>query len=711
MKTHCLLTSFLLIAAAHAQMPGMPATRVQVEKTITGKDKVSRRSIGHIEAIQTVHVSAAVEGFLQEVNFQEGSLVQKGDVLFRINPVRYQAAVQQAQAALEQLDAKMTYAANRYQRLVALEQKQAASREDMESAFAEMEEIKAQRAGAEADLTRAQKDLDDCTIRAEISGRIGRVLLSQGNYVTQGERLVTIKQLNPIYVRFPLSQADVNGIFGGAEKIAEVADVRLVTADGRKYPSKGKIDIVDNQLSDNTDSYTLWARFDNENDTLTPRGIGALSVALSDTACVTMAPMTAVRHDERGAFVYVVDDSNRISRRDVVVGSVQGRFQSVYSGLKPGEVVVTDGAHKTRAGATVEPVYPADEEKAGRAMASDKKEASLPAVVSVEDVTLSEDPTEIVCQGARVEAVNLVELRPLVQGLLVEQNFKEGDAVKKGEVLFRIDPTRYQAAVDSQKAKIEQLSVSINDAKSKYDRQLFLQQHKAGSKDEMENAKARYEELLAEKRGAEAALAVAEDDLTRCTVRAAMDAKIGRVSVSRGNYIADKKSPLASIVQISPVYVRFPMSEASILATFGNDQNLLKEANVTLRTASGETYEESGRIAFCDNVVQPETDTQNIWARFDNKDGKLQPGGVVTIKVSRTPGTRLPAVPSEAVQTDTRGRYVFVAEEGRAVYTPVLCGASTGDGRTIIYSGLECGQQVVASDMANLEDGDAIQAK
>ena len=105
MKLRVLTSVLLLAGSALAQMPGTPATRVQVEKATTGLDMIFRRSIGHVEAIRKVQVRSAVEGFLMEAKFKEGSIVQEGDVLFEINPIRYKAAFTQAQATLKEINA------------------------------------------------------------------------------------------------------------------------------------------------------------------------------------------------------------------------------------------------------------------------------------------------------------------------------------------------------------------------------------------------------------------------------------------------------------------------------------------------------------------------------------------------------------------------------------------------------------------------------
>lgn len=692
-----------------AQGPaGAPASHVQVEKVIVGKDRVFLTGIGHAEAQRTMNVIAAVEGFITEIAFTEGSFVKQGDVLVRINPIRYEAALKQAKAAVAQLDAQIIYAENRYKRLASLAATQATSLENVETALAQLEGLKARRAGAQAEVVRAQKNLDDCTIRAEVTGRIGRVALCAGNYVSQGEALATLTQVDPIYVRFPLSQHDVDAIFRGPEHIGEVADIRLTTAAGLPYPTAGKVAIVDNKLTGTTDTYTLWASFDNHDHILTDKSIAAVRVSLNDTAEVCMVPLTAVHHDAQGAFVYTVEgEESTVARRNVSAGSIQGRFQTIYDGLQEGETVITDGSHKTRVGASVVPVFPEESTDTPAAKPTAPTEA---VAVECTEVTEISDPTVLTCQGARVEAISTLHLRPLVQGLLETQAFREGDRVQKDEELFRIDTTRYKAAVDVCKSELAQLDVSIRDAETKYERQQLLRSKGISSKDEEENAKATLDELRARKQSAEASLTIAEDDLSRCVIRAGLpNARIGRVNVNPGNYITDLRSPLATLVQQSPIYVRFPLSETVILSTFGNDTRFMGEAQISLTTGTGQVFEETGRVSFCDNRVKPATDTLNVWATFANAKGTLSPGGVVSISITRKPECKVPAVPAAAVQTDTHGRFVWVAEDGHARKAKVITGGTDAEGRTAVFHGLTPGQKVILTNLAELEEGMEIQ--
>lgn len=703
------LTVIALLASSStlAQAPMGAAPYVQVDRVTTGKDKVTRRSIGRTEAIRTVRISSAVEGFLMEPRFKEGAVVNKGDILFEINPIRYKAAVQQAEASLDELNARILHANARCRRLQSLQESHATSREETETARALLAELTASKAEAEANLVKARKDLADCTIRAEITGRIGRVSFTEGNYINTGEVLATIQQMDPIYVKFPLSQSDVNGIFHGPKRIADVARPRLTTATGRTYPKDGVIRIVDTALTANTDSYNLWAEFENKDDVLTPQGIGALTISLTDTSVVTMVPLTSVQYDGNGAFVYVLDKDNRVQRRDVIAGNVQGRMQSIYSGLEEGEVVISDGSHKTRVGSIVRPVF-TSETKAATVKGNAMPQEDEPTAVQIANVIMEADTTVLTCEGSQVEAIRKVDIRPLVQGLLIEQTVNDGDGVKKGDVIFRIDTVRYEAAVNAEKARIEQLDIRIEDARRKYERQEQLVRGGASSADERDSAKATLDQLIAQKASAEAALVIAEDDLSRCTMRAPLDSRIGRVSIAQGNYITDTKTPLTTLYQVAPIYVRFSLSENEVLSHFGSDSKLLKMADISLVTANGNLSTEKGEVSFSDNCIKSDTDTQNFWATFPNAERKLLPGAVVTIRVTRKPECKVCSVPAEAILTDTRGRYVFLYRDGRAVLTRILCGSSTASGRIPVYAGLNADDCVITTNLADLEDGSPV---
>ncbi len=700
----CPLALALLAAASlQAQMPGgRPIPAVLVDQVSSGTDLIARRSIGHVEAISAIYVRTAVEGYLKQIKVEDGNFVNKGDVLFSIDNTRYDAAVKKAEANLADLEASLSYALSLQTRLGQLSKIQATSVERNETALSSIAQLNANKVELQALLAKAKKDLADCTIHAEISGQIGRIKTSPGNYILRGQELADIRQISPIYVRFPLSQSDVMLSFKGPKKIGESSNIKLKTPDGRYYPHSGQIEIVDNELSQSSDSYSLWAAFDNTDGQLSPQGIGAIYVSLKDNIKVQQVPITAVHYNSNGAFVYIIDENNKVITRAVEAGSVQGRYQSIYHGLKEGETVIIDGAHKTRVGAVVNPIQ--SKNKQGQPSNYISMQESIALEVTAGSVTSCTDPSVLSSHGARVEAIHSVQLNPQVQGLLERVLFEEGASVTAGDTLFEIDATRYQATYDAQKARVTQLDIKIKDAKSKLERQNYLFDRQASSKDEQEEAQSTLNKLHAQKASAEAQLIIAQDDLARCAIKAPMNGRIGRLDITEGNFITDSKA-LANLVQMSPIYVRFSLSERDILAQYGSAAKVQEMASISVISSTGKIIPMEGSIAFYDNHIQKLTDTQNFWAVFKNKREFLRPGGVVSIQVSRSPNFKVLAVPAAAIQHDSLGQFVYSIKDGKARECRILTGAQTTEGRVVVFSGINANDRVITNKLAEVHDG------
>ncbi len=684
-------------------MPGGGAPAVLVTPVTSGFDSVERRSIGHAESIHRVDVQTAVQGYLKQINIQNGAYVEKGDILFLVDPTRYQAEVLTIKASIGELDARIAYTKKHLDRLNQLTDMQATSEEERERYVHELEALQAQKIEAQASLTLAEKNLSDCTIRATISGRVGRIQNAVGNYVDHAAQLATIKQIDPIYIKFPLSQNDMTGVFHGHQGIKDVAQIQLRASDGFMLPNKGKISIIDSQLQEDTDSFTLWAEFSNPEGQLTHAGVGEVLISLNSRKEVGMLPLTAIQYDSTGAYVFVVDKENKISRRSVTVGAVQGVNQSVYSGVEEGEIVVIDGAHKIREGSTVNPKMQegVSTEENSKPTLND----TLPPVsVLAQKPLLITDPTVLTSKGARLEEVRQVNITPKIEGLLEEIAFIEGSEVKAGDVLFRIDDTRYLAAVKVQEAKIIQLEIQIKEALRKWDRQKFLLERAATSLNELEMAKLTHDRLVAQKTAAEAQLLIAQDDLSRCTIEAPIDGIIGRITYTEGSYIKDDYD-MATLLQVRPMYARFSLSEMDILSFFGSAKKMEEEVELTLVGASGHRYDSPGDIEFVDNIIQTGTGTQNCWAVFPNPDGILKSGAVVTIEMKRKPEFKQMGIPAAAVQTDSEGHYVYVIRHGRAVKTSIITGATNDENLTVVYKGITADDEVICSKFSELAHG------
>ena len=320
---------------------------------VTGeRDTGTRRYPGRIVPVAQVNVVPQVSGEILEVGFSNGQSVRKGDLLYRLDSVKYEAAVKNAEAKVSELKAQNAYAAlsaHRYEQLVLT---RAVSQDDLDHARTTRESSQAALAAAEADLLAARDDLKHCRLTASIDGKLGTTALTEGNFVQKGAvTLVTLVQTAPIRVRFSLSSTDYHALFDSdPERLVREgrAEVRLM-ADGAASET-GCIEYVENAADSRTDSIEVYALLEN--------GKGKLScgqtvmVTLSNTNGVLRAsvPPNALVRDLQGAFVWVVGADGRASQRRIVCGVQQGDRLLVRSGLKIGERVVADGVHRVRAG-------------------------------------------------------------------------------------------------------------------------------------------------------------------------------------------------------------------------------------------------------------------------------------------------------------------------------------------------------------------------
>lgn len=332
----------------------MPKAVVAVEPVTEVADMETRRYTGQVVSKSVVQITARVSGEILEVGFQDGSPVKKGQLLYHLDPIQYEASVRSAEAKIAECKARLDYAQRNFDRNSSLYDKQAASRDTMENTKASLEALKAGLLAAEAELVVAKDNLKNTRITAPIAGLAGVTNYTLGNYVTPSSgTLVTIIQVQPARVCFSISAGDYLNMFGSFENLQKTADVRLQLADGKQYPTVGKIELLNNEANRKTDAIQVYATFPNQDYKLL---IGStVNVTLSKKQGKTMAavPPSAVMHDSKGSFVYVVDQANKVEKRYVIAGNATADFQLIRSGVKKGERVVSQGTHKTMPGGEV----------------------------------------------------------------------------------------------------------------------------------------------------------------------------------------------------------------------------------------------------------------------------------------------------------------------------------------------------------------------
>ncbi len=340
---------------AAPKMPPMPVAVVAVAPVVEMNDLESRHYTGLIVSKSVVQIVPRVSGEILKVGFEDGSIVKKGQLLYQLDAVQYEAAVKGAEAKVAECKARYEYAQNSFSRNSSLYDKKAASRDTMENTKSALETTRAAVMAAEAELIRARDDLSDTQIIAPITGFVGVTNYTPGNYVTPSSgTLVTIIQVQPVRVRFSISSADYLSMFGSFENLKKTASVRLRLSDGKDYATEGAIELLNNEANKMTDAIQVYATFPNQDFKLLVGSTVRVTLTKKESRKRPAVPPSAVMHESKGSYVYVVGKGNLVEKRYIVPGNSTADWQLVNAGLKKGETVIVEGTHKTMPGAPVE---------------------------------------------------------------------------------------------------------------------------------------------------------------------------------------------------------------------------------------------------------------------------------------------------------------------------------------------------------------------
>ena len=354
-----LLLSLTACNDANVTQKAPPAPHVVVE---TIKETLIRPEIGFIgrtEATEDVSIRSQVEGVLLKRHFTGGDDVEKGTLLFEIDPAPYKTIVEQQKASLKHAQSAFKIAKNRWQRGKKLSKTGAMSEMDIDELTASMNQTEADVAIKQAALDTAQLDLSYTKIIAPISGRISRSQVSTGDLITANNlELATLVQLNPIWVNFQVAEKTLNkarnAFKNGARIATDDLTVTIALSDTVNYEHIGKIDFVDNRIDQSTGTLAIRAVFDNPEALLLPGQYTSLSLSLPDEDNVILISQSSVQEEQQGRFVLVVDSENKIEKRMVTLGSRYDVRWEVIKGLEIGEKIVVEGLQKVRVGIVVD---------------------------------------------------------------------------------------------------------------------------------------------------------------------------------------------------------------------------------------------------------------------------------------------------------------------------------------------------------------------
>ena len=329
--------------------------------------------------------------------------------------------------------------------------------------------------------------------------------------------------------------------------------------------------------------------------------------------------------------------------------------------------------------------------------------AAEPVVIvrQVEKFDASSVPSEYV---GRVESIQSVSVKPQISGEIAKVCFKEGSVVKAGQLLFQIGPKQYEATVQLRKAELQQAEANLVTAE-KYYKRVTAASERAVSATDRDTAEGNFLQAKAAVAQAKAALKLAQIDLGYCRITSPITGKIGRALYTKGNYVTPQITELASIVQMDPIRVSYPLPDRDYL----DQLSLFKEDgsvyNTSLILSNGEKYNVPGKRDFENNRVDQTTGTIMMRLRFANKEGMLIPGEMVRVFTKPVKSHIVNAVPQTAVMADEQGDYVYVINaDNTARQARVTLGREFGELREVT-SGVEAGENVAVAGLQRLRPG------
>ena len=356
------LCAAVLTACSPPKAAPLPPPKVTVSQpqlaTVTNWDEYP----GHLEAVEMVEIRPRVAGYIDSIHFQEGTEVKAGDLLFVIDPRPYQADLDHAQAQRQQAETHLELTRNDLKRAESMRGTKAISEEEYDTRSNAVREAEAALVAARASEATARINLDYTQIKAPISGKIGRRLVTAGNFVQlQGNGgsasvLATIVSVNPIYCYFDVEESAFLK-YRSSAKVAEtnsgglVCELALVNEEG--FAHRGRLDFFDNQVNPQSGTIRLRAVFENGDRALVPGMFANLRVLADPPVQTLVVPDVAVQSDQGYKFVYVANADDKAEARSIKIGRAHGPLRAVVEGLKPDDRVIVNGLMLLRPGAKV----------------------------------------------------------------------------------------------------------------------------------------------------------------------------------------------------------------------------------------------------------------------------------------------------------------------------------------------------------------------
>lgn len=349
-----------VIACQKTEVAAPPPPEVKVATVLQKTVPIYVENIGETVGAADVEIRARVEGFLQTMDFEEGSLVRKDQLLYTIDPKQYEAALATAAGRTAEAQAQLSKAQQDVARFKPLVEINAISRQEYETAVSAQQAAAAALEAAKALEDNARIDLGYCKVYAPIDGLIGKSQVKPGNLVGRGEStlLAVVSKIDTIHVRSNVSERDYLRLARAREASAVKPkdNFELVLADGSVFNHKGSLVFADRAIDPATGTLGIEATFPNPEGLLRPGQYARLRVAIDTKPNAILVPQGAVSELQGTYSVAVVSADNKVSIRPVQAGDRIGSLWLIDSGLKAGDRIVVEGVQKVREGTVVTPV-------------------------------------------------------------------------------------------------------------------------------------------------------------------------------------------------------------------------------------------------------------------------------------------------------------------------------------------------------------------
>jgi len=355
------IVAALSAACAKPEAPPPPPPEVYVTDVVQKDVPTYLDLVGQTVGFQDVDIRARVEGFLETVDFREGSFVRQGALLYTIDPKPLQAALAAAKADQATAEARLAKANNDVARYTPLVAKQAVSQQELDDARAAQDASRSEVEAAKAAVDKATLDLGYTRIFSPISGLAGTTQVKPGNLVGRGQAtlLTTVSQIDPILFKVGVTEADSLRIArrdpSRIGTTPQASGIQLTLTDGTVYGETGSVYNIDRAVDPTTGTLGVQLSFPNPQQLLRPGQFGRAKILVDNKAGALLVPQRAVQELQNLFSVAVVDASNKVAFRNVKVGPRVDSLWVIEDGLKPGERVVVEGLQRIRDGMTVSP--------------------------------------------------------------------------------------------------------------------------------------------------------------------------------------------------------------------------------------------------------------------------------------------------------------------------------------------------------------------